>query len=594
MAVSWFHPRDLPPVYRALLDPERELPNDVYLAASLPSYNVRVLATLSIVPISGFWVVYALQRLMSMGRFSDVIGILFWVISALVAGGAALKTMDSLRYAIRARVEHQRGRWRFGVFMHHDWLLIRHEANRTLLIPRLDVHRVTEEVSQNGKSIVPQIDLGDNSLTHHPMWQALWPQIEDANITDRMRDWFQGRHFRWYAGKDGYAPPSIPPESDDEGSDKPHMRSLPPQKLSQRPTSKPAPSPTDFMSLDSQPFLSPGATPRQPETPTLVPKSRTESPSQKPGPKRRVAPVRERDAFDPAPPTPMARDRIREVLAHTVQSTKLDLSSCRLSAVPSEILRAPQLTYLDLSNNNLQHIPAFVAQLAHLEVLDISGNPDLNCLPKSIGQLNNLRHIQADLTGFEFFPWEVSICKALNHLVLPGEPFNQRQRDEIISLLPYIRIEFAGASAEEENSINMPFRQLLAQAEAEQEAQSEMAINLSRQELTSLDIASLSHSRVVTINASHNQLAAIPSSISDMTQLQVLLLDNNRLKVLPESLCRLEHLEWLSITNNELHELPKNIAMLTNLSQLILYGNRFDQHEQDRIKATFPDLEVVF
>ena len=153
MAVSWFHPRDLPPVYRALLDPERELPNDVYLAASLPSYNIRILAALAVIPVSGFWVVYALQRLMTMGRFSDVLGILFWVVSAFIAGGIALKTMESLRYAMKARVENRRGRWRFGMFMHRDWLLVRQDTNRALLIPRQDVRGITEGVSKTGKDL---------------------------------------------------------------------------------------------------------------------------------------------------------------------------------------------------------------------------------------------------------------------------------------------------------------------------------------------------------------------------------------------------------------------------------------------------------
>ena len=531
MAVSWFHPRDLPPVYRALLDPDRELPNDVYLAVSLPSVNVRLLAALAIVPVSGFWVVYALQRLISMGRFTDVIGILFWVVSALVAGGVALKSLESLRYVMKARVDNRRGDWRYGVFMHQDWLLVRNEANRALLIPRQDVKRITEGVSKTGKYVVPVIDLGDNALNNHPLWESLWPQIEDANITERMRDWFNGRNFHWYAGKDGYAPPQLPTEDEDEDeTHKPHLQSLPPQKLSVPPKKTHAPTPKDFVALDSQPFLSPGGS-NESETPTLVPRTPAAVPPRTAGPKRRVAPSKAKQIDKDAPPTPIARDRIREVLAHTVQSTKLDLSGCRLSAVPSDVLKAPQLTYLDLSNNNLERVPSFIEELHHLEVLDISGNPGLVSLPDSIGRLNNLRHIQADLTGFEYFPWEVSICKALNHLVLPGEPFNQRQRDEITQLLPYIRIEFVGASAEEENSINMPYRQLVAQAEAEREAQTEIAVNLSRQELASLDVASLSHSKVVTINASHNLLAAIPSSIAEITQLQVLLLDNNHPKV---------------------------------------------------------------
>jgi Leucine-rich repeat (LRR) protein len=550
-------------------------------------------ASMLIVPISGFWVIIATQRLWNMGRFSQIVNIIFWVVSAFIAIGTGLKSLESVRYAMRARADNRRGKWRLGVFIHNEWILVRNSPKRVLLIPKGDVNTVTEQVSENGKSVHPMIDLGNSSLNNHPIWKSLWPRIDDDNATERMRDWFHGRSFNWLA-EQGYAPPIPSPAEEDHGH-KQHIVSLPPHKLDLSKSRGSSPKPSDFISLDDQTFISPSRSPNMSDSPTLVPTTGPGAPPRAVGPKRRVGRKNKAiNASNPIPPTPMARTRIREILAHTVRSTKLDLSGCDLSSLPSEVLGIPHLTYLDLSNNNLERLPHFVSELSLLEVLDISCNPSLSDLPESIGRLPNLRHIQADLTGFEYFPWEISICKALSHLVLPGEPFNQRQRNEIMSLLPYLKIEFVGASNEEENSINMPFRQLIAQAEAERDATEDVSINLSRQDLSALDISSLSHSKVVTLNASHNILKTIHPDIAELKTLQVLLLDHNQLQNLPESICSLEHLEWLSITNNELSTLPENIGQLKSMSQLILYGNQFTPDEQERIKETFPDLEIIF
>jgi Leucine-rich repeat (LRR) protein len=593
MAASWFHPRDLPPVYRALLDPERELPDDVYLMASLPNFGARWAALLVVLPISGFWVLLSLQNLLRMGKFSELIEVLFWTISAIGAAGFGFKSIESIRYAMRARVDHRHGRWRFGVFMHKEWLLVRHEETRVLLIPKTDVSRVSEQVSANGRTVEPLIDLGDSSISNHPVWKQVWGRIEDANSADRMKDWFQGRQFNWFSGQ-GCPPPIVSDNEQDSGT---HIPSLPPHKPQVRTKDRGVPQ-SAFLSLEHHELMDIQGRSEVAETPTLVPKTPSVPPSrQETDPKstsnRKVAP---RPApIDPGarpiPPTPIARNRIREVLAHAVQSTKLDLSGCRLSSVPADILRVPHLTYLDLSNNNLDRIPNFISDLPMLEVLDISSNLELGTLPVSIGRLNHLRHVQADLTGFIYFPWELAICRALTHVVLPGEPFDDHQRGEITSLLPYVKIEFVGASHEEQDSVSTPFQQLIQQADEDEEA---VSINLARQELTQLDIASLSHSRVVSLNASHNQLQSIGEEISELRALQVLLLDNNDLRALPESLCDLDQLEWISVTNNNLTALPQAIGRLNQISQLIVYGNKFPDEEQLRIQALFPDLDIVF
>jgi Leucine-rich repeat (LRR) protein len=611
MAASWFHPRDLPPTYRALLDPERELPPDVYLMASLPSFASRWAALMVFLPISGFWVVLALQNLLAMGAFSDIMEVLLWTISALFAVGVSLKSIEGVRYAMRARVDHRHGRWRFGVFMHREWLLIRHEKNRALLIPKSDVNRVSEEVSPNGKAIHPVIDLGDNSISAHPVWKDIWSQVDDVHSSDRMKDWFQGHQFNWLAAQ-GAPPPirGVPKagqsernrseQDDGEGSEfGTHIPSLPPHKLSALKKSRGVPtnafvalgeqqtiklpSPVASGALPSLGFLTPGGAPAREATPNPGASHRRVAP--RPPPLDPNAP--------PIPPTPAARDRIREVLAHAVQSTKLDLSGCNLGSVPNEILRVPHLTYLDLSNNNLDRLPSFVSDLPMLEVLDISSNLNLTTLPVSIGRLQHLRHVQADLTGFMYFPWELAICKALTYIVLPGEPFDDKQREEITSLLPYVKIEFVGSSQLEQESINTPFLELIQQVEQAEEEDG-IAINLARKELEQIDIASLQHSRVVSLNASHNNLKSISDDIRELSSLEVLILDDNKLKSLPESLCSLQHLEWISVTNNKLTAMPAAIGRLAKLSQLIVYGNNFAPEERLRLQALFPHIDLVF
>lgn len=613
MAASWFHPRDLPPTYRALLDPDRELPTDVYLMASLPSFAARWAALMIFLPLCGFWVVLALQKLLSMGAFSELLGVLFWTISAMLAVGVSLRSIEGVRYAMRARVDHRHGRWRFGVFMHQEWLLVRHEKNRALLIPKSTVNRVTEQVSPNGKAVHPVIDLGDSSISAHPVWKDIWNKIDDTYSSERMKDWFRGHQFNWLAGH-GSAPPihDAPPtatanqagspraKKDGKGSDSGiHIPSLPPHKLGKFHKDRKVPT-AAFVSLGERDtnkiksafesgdnaapeFLTPAPAPTRGVSPHDQDTHRRVAP--------RPPPLDPNAA--PIPPTPAARDRIREVLAHAVQSTKLDLSGCRLGSVPAEILRVPHLTYLDLSNNDLDRIPSFVSDLPMLEVLDISSNLNLTTLPVSIGRLQHLRHIQADLTGFVYFPWELAICKALTHIVLPGEPFDEKQRDEITALLPYVKIEFVGSSQYEHESLNTPFLELIQQAEKAEEEEG-VAINLARKQLTYLDIASLQHSRVVSLNASHNELKVIGEDIRELTTLEVLILDDNKLTALPESICSLDELEWISVTNNKLTAMPSAIGRLSRLSQLIVYGNKFPPEERRRLEALFPHIELVF
>lgn len=77
----------------------------------------------------------------------------------------------------------------------------------------------------------------------------------------------------------------------------------------------------------------------------------------------------------------------------------LELGSCRLSELPHSVGNLKQLRYLGLSCTDVVRLPQAVCSLHNLQTLDLRCCRFLVELPKDIGQLQNLRHLDYNVLG---------------------------------------------------------------------------------------------------------------------------------------------------------------------------------------------------
>ncbi|KAJ6856127.1 disease resistance protein RGA3 [Populus alba x Populus x berolinensis] len=71
----------------------------------------------------------------------------------------------------------------------------------------------------------------------------------------------------------------------------------------------------------------------------------------------------------------------------------LNLSSCGIEEVPSNIRKLIHLRYVDLSRNEIRELPKEMCELYNMLTLDVSYCSELERLPDNIGRLVKLRHL---------------------------------------------------------------------------------------------------------------------------------------------------------------------------------------------------------
>ncbi|WP_028469928.1 COR domain-containing protein [Neptunomonas japonica] len=100
----------------------------------------------------------------------------------------------------------------------------------------------------------------------------------------------------------------------------------------------------------------------------------------------------------------MYKKNLKEIIDARIKSCmdnggfRLDLSQIRLSSVPSEILKIPELEQLNLSKNHIDELPDFLFDLHNLKIISLQSNR-IRVIPSGIERLINL--IRIDLNDNE-------------------------------------------------------------------------------------------------------------------------------------------------------------------------------------------------
>ncbi|MES2345673.1 MAG: leucine-rich repeat domain-containing protein [Chlamydiota bacterium] len=77
--------------------------------------------------------------------------------------------------------------------------------------------------------------------------------------------------------------------------------------------------------------------------------------------------------------------------------TTLNLSNNDIRQIPKELGNLTQLENLDLSHNSIHELPSELGNLIHLKSLDLRNNRDLENVPETFENLNNLENFQVSL-----------------------------------------------------------------------------------------------------------------------------------------------------------------------------------------------------
>ena len=91
-------------------------------------------------------------------------------------------------------------------------------------------------------------------------------------------------------------------------------------------------------------------------------------------------------------------EELPEVLEWSPYLTVLDLSDNQLSSLPSKVV-APSIRSLNIANNKFLTVPCCISSFTTLHSLNLSSNSNIVALPREMGRLSYLSHL--DLSGLK-------------------------------------------------------------------------------------------------------------------------------------------------------------------------------------------------
>jgi len=262
------------------------------------------------------------------------------------------------------------------------------------------------------------------------------------------------------------------------------------------------------------------------------------------------------------------------------------------------IEKASRLTILDISNNQLDCLPKTFGQLRNLVTLSLSGN-GLHELPESIGSLTQLKTLDCSCNKLKSLPNSLgnvieltSLDLSTNHLTSLPESLGSLPKLEDLRVRSnqLTRLPDSFGQLTRLNSLllrNNRFGDIPVQLEGLTSLQSlnmrenmithmDRPINplkyliLDKNYLKQIDVGILQCPNLQYLSLKSNNLIEVTGSISKLVNIRSLDLSDNAIVEIPPGLDRLTHLRHLSLCSTKIQTVPLAVASMPSLSTLEL------------------------
>lgn len=235
---------------------------------------------------------------------------------------------------------------------------------------------------------------------------------------------------------------------------------------------------------------------------------------------------------------------------------RLTIEDSPLEKLPAGFADLGQLASLSLSNTKLKNLSSSIGQLPALKSLSLQDNPELERLPKSLGQVEELTLIGGRIHALP----SASGMSSLQKLTVDNSPLAKLPVDfGTLGNLAHVSLS------------NTKLRDLPASI-----GNLFTLKTLSLQDnpkLGSLPASFGQLSGLQELTLKGNRIHELPS-MGGASSLQTLTVDDTALAWLPADFGTLRNLAHLSLSNTQLHELPANTGNLHALKTLSLQGNQ--------------------
>lgn len=249
-------------------------------------------------------------------------------------------------------------------------------------------------------------------------------------------------------------------------------------------------------------------------------------------------------------------EKLFQALSNKEHFKKLRIGVCYLKKVPPSIHQLVNLETLDISNNQLTTLPKEIGTLKNLKHLNLRNNRLLKVLPSEIGSLEQLEYLGFEGSKVSKIPNTIGNCKKLTKIV--GNACE-------IETLP----------AEIGKCIELK------------------DVNLSYNKIDSIpsELGMLYNLKKLSLGG--NKISSLPSSFENLDKLLFCGLGHNQFKTFPKSVLGLEKVQNLWLHKNEFNEVPLELANLKYLTHFLVDESELNSEEVKQIKKLNPQIRFI-
>ena len=273
---------------------------------------------------------------------------------------------------------------------------------------------------------------------------------------------------------------------------------------------------------------------------------------------------------------PSDKDSALATNAHQHADSEVQLfGHTRYRSDEYQIKKIPKTKVTDAVSIDFQNISGYKI---YLQVLDISRNK-INILVPEVGNLEQLRHLNAQQTNIATLPPEIAFCQELEELLLWGNaieslPETMREMPRLQSMT----INYRSFCTMVDNYMDNLLKKGQIQSEHIPlvifEMQGLTELDLGDTKINTLPEKCLGHLTELYIHK--NYFLKLPEMVLNLYSLQILDISENIMLNLPEEIIKLRNLRVLRAGDNKFREITSSIGVLTQLEELSLCGNELE------------------